>query len=443
MRADASPHLEHSGTRYPVADRIRPSGVTTAVLALLCVSVPIEVLGTNWGLGMSLTQITGVLLVVSAVLDRRAALNTMSGWYFTLLWYVSFSALSALVNDQGQDSAAIRWTLTMVQILVLMIIVYNCVLHNRSLLGLVVGSYVAGALVLAATLFSTYGLEAVFTSEERADIFGLDPNNSGSILAIACTLALSLSLATKRTVVRVTSLLSVFILAMALVATGSRASYLALMLGAATVFVVEFRRRSILSYKQAIALLPALAIVAVGIYVIFANSTVAQLRYELFASESEARLGARDTIAVEALRLIWQKPFLGWSMGPGFDALGFSVRGYDAAIGTHNTALLLLLDVGILGSLPVFLMTLVAVRRAWRADMTGLFIPILPALLTTFVCMFALDWLNRKTVWVLLACVFAIHRLSTRGERSAGSGDALARADALPPLVTGRRSAPL
>ncbi len=66
-------------------------------------------------------------------------------------------------------------------------------------------------------------------------------------------------------------------------------------------------------------------------------------------------------------------------------------------------------------------MTLVALKKAWRADVTGLFIPVLPALITTMICTFSIDWLNRKPPWILLACAFALAALSVRGGKSQGS----------------------
>jgi len=122
-------------------------------------------------------------------------------------------------------------------------------------------------------------------------------------------------------------------------------------------------------------------------------------RFERTLSKGDT--AGRETIFLEAVAMVNEKPLMGWGPNRFTAELGKRVGKEEKA--AHNLYLKLLLEVGILGAVPFLLGLGMCFRAAWKARY-GLEGSLPVAMLVTLLMLnMSGSWDNRKIFWIVLA----------------------------------------
>jgi O-antigen ligase len=115
-------------------------------------------------------------------------------------------------------------------------------------------------------------------------------------------------------------------------------------------------------------------------------------------SAYQGDLSGRENLVTESLNMILEKPLLGW--GPGVYR---PLLGNDA----HNLFLHLLIEVGIVGTVPYVIGLFLCFLSAWKARKSESGKICLIAFSTIMIANLALNWAAFKPMWLLIAASLA------------------------------------
>jgi O-antigen ligase len=179
----------------------------------------------------------------------------------------------------------------------------------------------------------------------------------------------------------------------ALVKTGGRAGMASLLIGFLVYLAPHWR-----SQRRLCALLLALLGVAATIYFIM-NSPGAERRWQ---ETYEGNLAARENIAPAALKMFLERPLLGWQPIICGRELGRRLGVYNRD--AHNLFLQLLLEVGLVGTVPFLMGLWRCAQTAWQARTGRLGMLPLALLITVLAAAMAHTFLVHKWFWLILVC---------------------------------------
>ena len=228
---------------------------------------------------------------------------------------------------------------------------------------------------------------------------GFNPNEFGMIIALATVALIGLGLdkTLRSTRVRVTFVAMCLPLLTALVRTGSRNGILIFLVGVA-LYPLPYRR----SKRKMTAIMWA-AISVIGIIVMVVRDPIALSRWQRTYESGDT--AGRDKIFTASAAMISEKPFFGWQpivfnyeLGPRVGKLR-----RDA----HNLYLHLLMEVGLLGTLPFLVGLWCCARAAWEARAGNLGLLPLVLIVALLVGNMAGTHLARKLFWLILALSLA------------------------------------
>jgi len=228
---------------------------------------------------------------------------------------------------------------------------------------------------------------------ERATVLGYG-NNLPTMWALAIVILAGLSLHPAYTLF--TKLfwasLALPILA-ALVKTGGRAGMGSLLIGFLVYLVPHWR-----SQRKLCTLLLVFLGLAATVYFIM-NSSSAERRWE---QTYEGNLAGREHIMPTSLKMFLERPLLGWRPIIYERELGRRLGGYrkDA----HNILLQLLLEGGIVGTVPFLMGLWRCAQTAWQARTGRLGLLPLALLITVLAAAMAQPFLLMKWFWLVLLC---------------------------------------
>jgi O-antigen ligase len=196
---------------------------------------------------------------------------------------------------------------------------------------------------------------------------------------------------------------------LALVQTGSKGALISLIAGILCYVIAKTESRLTKMHYVLISIL--MVILSLGIVYFQELSRVRvedMLYYKYYSS--------RDVIAIETLQMIIEMPLFGW--GPFTNVIELGARTGSLIRDTHNTFLLVLTEVGILGAMPYFIGYYLCVKSSIKASKT-LFNPIPFALVITLTAInLSLTWHHRKFYWFILALALASGLLENKEIKS-------------------------
>jgi O-antigen ligase len=224
------------------------------------------------------------------------------------------------------------------------------------------------ATLLAATgmLLALPGFVAV-GKEGRLTIQGHNADGAALLMALGAHALIGFGIGieqTRRNIwMRVTFLAMSLFPITAMVYTGARGGVISFLAGVA-LYILPY-----CGSKRKMAAILGASILVVGVVYNVVNNQNVLSRFE--RSYNTGETAGRDRIYVASIEMISEKPLLGWGYGILLYELG--PRGYGTKmVDPHNLFLYLLLEVGLLGTIP-FLMGLgLCIRAAWTARVSSL-----------------------------------------------------------------------
>ncbi|WP_249620993.1 O-antigen ligase family protein [Desulfuromonas sp. CSMB_57] len=363
-----------------------------ACLWVLVVAIPLENMVVLEGVG-TISRFLGALCLVvgllALVVERRG--RWPGGVFLALCFFALWTMTSFFWTVDLEVSK--KAIITTLQLLVFFWLIWEFA-RDRSRQAGLMHAYVVGA--CGSSLATVYAyLHGQYEFYERYSTRGFDPNDLGLMLVLALPMAWHLSWDRDNSRwLRWTAWLYLPLGAVAILLTGSRASFLAAMVPVA--YILWSSRR--LSWGQVLigTGVIALAVLASLKYV---PATSWQRLSTIGMELSRGSVGGRGRIWRDGFQVFLEHPLFG--VGAGAFRGGLAARfGYQAA--PHNLFLSIMVGLGIVG-LGLFLTALYwAIRSLPRMPRSQRHLWI-ALLVSWFTGVMTLGWEYRKTTWLLLA----------------------------------------
>jgi O-antigen ligase len=413
---------------------LRAKGVSTPVLMALLAfifTLPFDSIVTG---SSSISKLAGILLfvcylVVNNLLFQKGSFPPVPlamRWF--LVYLAIFAVRSILFGDEFIGDVVVRF-LTLVQLFAFFWIASD-VLRDKRTAQLGVLTYSVACVVLATgTLLKLPGFSS-YSVDGRVTALGDNPNSLAIHMAIGVVSLIGLRFygSYKNRLGKALLLGGMLPLLAAAVSTGSRGGILSLSAGLLPYLVPLSSRYP----KQKLAaILIGLLAVTVTVYMVAENSYFMERWQDAYY---EGNFAKRENIYPAAIDMVSERPVLGWDPAHAFYELGLrtgDLGGRDA----HNTILWLLIEVGVIGTIPFLIGLWLCARAAWRARKGDFGVLPLALFLVGFAYGMSSTTLTQKWLWFVLALAVATRPsttarlrkyspvlLVTRSARSRGAG---------------------
>jgi len=363
-------------------------------------SIPFEAIDLGFASGaLSPAKLAGLPFFLATCLYFRSSFRRppVALWFFVgyLLTYILGGvSLTGDLFDQY-----ISRLLTLVQLILLLALAYP-LLKSRGMARQALLTYSFAAVGLAAGVLLRlpgFEVETETALGTRFSALGYNPNDLSAVIAVAIIALIGIP---AKTVWRKSMLLLLSLpLLMVLVQTSSRAGVAALGFGCLMYFCPVGK----LNRRWLTVLLAIIAIIGLTYFV--AQDPVFRERWSL--TYKEGNTAGRDRIFKGALELIVEKPWQGWRPVEFLyhlaDRIGADADQKDA----HNLFLHLLLEVGLMGTVPFVIGFGLCFKSAWNGRRGILGILPLSLLTTVLAINLAHTWLARKPMWLALSLALA------------------------------------
>jgi O-antigen ligase len=393
--------------------------------------LPWENMVTIPGLG-TLSKALGIFaLVITAFAPLISGrVRRLRLFHISALVFVLWAASSVLRVQEYQQKWAQLRSLTYVQLLLMVWMIWELAPDVRRQRGLlmayVLGAYVSGMATILAYLTGR-GTSATL---RRFAAEGFDANALGTILALAVPIAWYLGLTYQRPILQ---WICRAYLPVGVFAIGLTASRGALVVGTVALLIVPLTLTRLSPGRMVGTILLLIACGTLAAVYVPQSSLD---RFGTISSEvEEGRFGGRGDVWVAGLRAFAQRPLLGHGSA-GFKSAVAPYLG--RAIVAHNTYLQVLVEQGILGFVPWFMMFVAVILQVRRLPhLERRFGLVLMA--TLGIALLPLSWDERKTVWFILA-ILAAFADSLRPRRAGTT--AIQQRHPLQAVAVARRAAP-
>jgi O-antigen ligase len=381
----------------------RPLGtdpLLQAGLYLLVASIPFEY--PERTIPLEIPTLTGAIFLLVTLLHPRRCYGRLPApvWWFGL--YLLAFLLTLILQSEHIPGGLSEFVIVLQGVLVFLAaanLMQDQRVARRALVILVAACGVRAALPLVGLARTT---SAVWTGGERVSALGQNANSAAMILAagLVALVGLTLVRGRRRAVSLVFAGLLGALLGLAILETGSRGGFLAL-LGGLLVFALAAR-----TWGQRVrnGVIAALAITLLTL----SAFRLPVMKNRLVESVTTGNLAGREQLYPALWTMFLERPVLGW--GPITNThevalrIGERERPKRAA---HNLVLELLTSGGLVATLPFLIGGWLAAQSAWRAR-AGVH-GVLPMALfcALFVANMSGDWIASKLLWLVLAYAFA------------------------------------
>jgi O-antigen ligase len=318
-------------------------------------------------------------------------------WWF--IGYVWIFGVSGLLVPEKFFYIFVSRQLTLVQLLILFWIASNLLQDEKFTRHTLFTFSVAALLAATGMLLRLPGFSKSVTVEQRLTTAGFNPNELGMILALAAVALIGLGLDKTLRSIRIRVIFAAMCLPLltAMVYTGSRTAMAVFLIGAA-LYPLPYRKS-----KRKMTAIIWIAICVVGVMVMVVRDPSALSRWKRTYDSGDT--AGRDRIFAASAEMISEQPFFGWQpivfqfeLGPRVGRLN-----RDA----HNLFLHLLMEVGLVGTLPFLVGLWCCARAAWEARTGNLGLLPLVLMITLMGNNMAGTGLARKLFWLILALSLA------------------------------------
>jgi O-antigen ligase len=316
-------------------------------------------------------------------------------WWF--LAYVVIYFLSALLLPEKFAPSFSGRLFTLLQLLIFFWVAADLCKEERIMRQVLLTYAVASSLLAVGMLLQLPAFSPSFEDirgVERSSVMGYNGNMLSTLwaLAVVALAGLCLHPAYRLITKLLYTCLALMILA-AMVKTGSRSGMGALLIGFLVYLVPHWRAQR----KLGTVLLGLLGIAA-AVYFIMHSSSATQRWKETY----EGQLDGREKIVPAALKMFIESPLVGWQPVRFQYELGrrLGTETRDA----HNLFLHLLLEVGIVGTVPFLIGFWMCAQEAWQARTGRLGLLPIALFLTALAGTMTHTYLLQKWFWLALAC---------------------------------------
>jgi len=351
----------------------------------------------------SLSRLCGMVLFISYILHAGLPFKLnlppvpRQLWWFGgyFLIYVS-TGLS--LGDESLSAYVVR-IMTLVQLFVLVWIAYDLLRNLNFAKNCLVVFALSCAFVAIGTLLNIPGFSVV--SGERTTAMNFNPNEIAALMAYAAIVLIGFCLIESRWSAGRKLILGFLVmpLMVLMVSTGSRSAIGAFVIGMLWFFIPQLK-----SKRKIVAVGLAFAVLAGFLYVVWRDPATSE---RLERSIQEGETAGRQVIYQEAMGMISENPMFGWGGRDAFTELGNRLgrggRGMDA----HNLILYLLIEVGLVGTIPFLTAVWLCVRDAWRGRKSHLGYLCLALLTTALAHNMAHSGIRIKFFWLILGLSIA------------------------------------
>lgn len=374
-----------------------PTWVIRYVYYAFIFSIPFEMVNAgSEESNFSLAKIAGFIFIMSTPLQPRLCFKFPPGvfWCFALHLYI-YAILGYLQNSEF-TSLIISQLCTLIQMLLLFWISYNLMRYEQVSKGTLVA--LAASCILLSFL-QVLGFTGEIEANNRASVFGENPNVLGTVLSLGLLVLLGLAHSRKEIAltVRLFLLLCYGILGITIIRSGSRGAIVALMLSL-LIFLLHGRD---IRYK----IKSALIILLIGSALSVVSYQIDFVRERWESTFIQGDTAGRDKIFDAAWELYLEKPWTGW--GPVHNLFELGARLGLETRNPHNSYLMILTETGLLGAIPFFVGIWLCWRAAWEAR--GCPQGVLPVALMFFFLVVNVKgtYITDKFFWIVLAYALA------------------------------------
>jgi O-antigen ligase len=380
-----------------------------AAFVVFVSSIPFEAVVVGQEGRVSFSRLLGYLFFGLALLQPGLCFRKppRALWWFAL--YLGFYVLNGLSQASGYWPDIASTAVRLAQFIVLLWVAYNLLQYDR-VAKLVWWGFGLSCVAVGCLLVSGVGTSIVSQRTGRQTIFGEGANTIAGIIGLGAVALIGMvyGRAGARKRVKLAAWASFLIVVLAITRTGSRGALVGL--GAGVMTLLASRGSARIRMRNALIVTLALG----ASTWLIATSAITSSRWE--ETLEEGSMSGRQRIYREAVRMVEEKPILGWGPVTNFYELGrrLGLPKRD----THNLFLWLLTEQGLVGAVPFCIGLWVCGRAAWRGrhGLQGL----LP--LALFVAALTLNlagtYYVTKWFWVILAYTVAgetyARRRSTR-----------------------------
>ena len=370
--------------------------IMSYLLAVYCMLLPFEeVLVFSFG---SLLKVFGLVLIAISFVFMAANRFKLQIEYIWLLVWLIVNAVSVAW------SSSFDWWLYFIQIYAGQVLFVVFVVHlpvryinlRTVAKGLIIGA------AFASSVLMLFPGNSSFTSDGRRTIMFLgakmDPNILGAIFVIAIFCTIYLFRIETGYLYRVVFSVLILLLVAGVFLTGSRGSVIALsvsLLLMAAMYLIKKKRKNTIIY-----LLIGIAAIILALY-FFLPDNLLNNRYSLAnilgLNEYDNRMHNRYTIWLSSLKLFIKKPLFGFGCGNFFTAIETVYR----QCASHNLIVLEIVEMGIIGSLPLFVFLYKLTVKAKRYCPISLFCMLVAIAIVSL----TLDSLPYKYFWLTLMII--------------------------------------
>jgi O-antigen ligase len=317
-------------------------------------------------------------------------------------WFLVFLTIDTITGlFLGPDeyiTAVVASSFQLIQLVIMLWIASDLLKDDRIARSVLLAYVIVLAIIAIGVVLQIPGF---YADEGEGRFSGVDqnPNDLATNLAIAIVIVVGLLLYTSA---RKRFLLGLSIpLLGAIVMTGSRGGFLGFVIGC-MVYLLPYAR----SKRGLTSILCVVVVIASTLFLV-AKDPDSLERWEKTYYESD--LTGRDEIFSLAVGMISEQPAFGWQPVNWVYQLGNRVGGKWAIIGrdAHNLFLALLLEVGVIGTVPYLIALWLCARSAWRGRAGNQGLLPLALLVTILVCGMSGTTLHSKVQWFICALTLA------------------------------------
>jgi O-antigen ligase len=362
--------------------------------------------------GTSPAKYVGLLFFGFGLLYPKVSFRYFPSVLWWFIGYVTIYLVSGIfIEDIYYDAYKSRF-ITLVQLLAFFLMSYN-ILRQGDLSKSILMVFIISSIIAALGLIFEFPGFVTKTEEivgERATLAGFNENEFGTVVALAALSLVGILLdKTPKSLVYKLILMSLSLpLMTALIYTGSRTACLVLLLGA-VLLTLPYRSSK---RKTAAVVWVSLAIIS-AIY-ITVNDPAMSSRWQLTYDKGDT--AGRDKIFLASFEMFTERPLIGWGPVQIWYELGARVG--RKSRDTHNLLLHLLLEVGIIGTIPFCVGLFQCFRAAWKARTGRLGLLPFALVIAVLAANMALTYLTRKPIWVMLAIAPAAAAVASSNSKS-------------------------
>lgn len=396
---------------------VRASPLMRYAYYLFIFSVPIETINVGLEEGVfSLSKLTGIMLIAVALSQPKVSFKKPPMPFWCFLTYILICLGLANWHAPLIRTLVTTYVFTLGLLLVLFWVSCN-VLKDKVLVKGALLSFIGSCIVLAGLMLGGSGQSI---AQGRMTALSQNANVVGATLSLGLLSLLGLVYG-RDDMDRQFKYLAWLCfggMMVATVATGSRTAMVAFFAG---MFVFVVARRGDVVLKTRVVFIGLLALA--GMVLAVSQNDAVRLRWEkaiLYGDQSR-----REEIHPAAWDMFLQEPLFGWGPVSHYMELGY--RFSRPALDPHQQYLWVMIETGLLGSIPFFTGLWICWRSGWRAGY-GSEGPLPIALLTClYVSNLAGTFHLRKVFWIVLAYNLASEAFVSRRGRSTYGADSIKR----------------